>query len=123
MAEFDNSSSTEANASEIEGFIDEKFGEIIAANTEKKNHIVIEKYAKACQVNFDKINIEACYRSGCQALQNEKMVKEIKSLREQINEKKLIFVETINREEDIERTCLKVVLMMKSPCVNVSMVQ
>ena len=101
MAEFDNSSSTEANASEIEGFIDEKFGEIIAANTEKKNHIVIEKYAKACQVNFDKINIEACYRSGCQALQNEKMVKEIKSLREQINEKKLIFVETINREEDI----------------------
>ena len=78
---------------------------------------------KACQVNFDEINIETCYRSGCQALQNEKMVKEIKSLREQIDEKKLIFVETINREEDIERTCLKVVLMMKSPCVNVSMVQ
>ena len=78
---------------------------------------------EACQVNFDEINIETCYRSGCQALQNEKMVKEIKSLREQIDEKKLIFVETINREEDIERTCLKVVLMMKSPCVNVSMVQ
>ena len=56
---------------------------------------------KACQVNFDEINIETCYRSGCQALQNEKMVEEIKFLREHINEKKLIFVETINREEDI----------------------
>ena len=46
LAEFDNSSSAEANASEIERFIDEKIGEIITANTQKKNHIVIEKYAK-----------------------------------------------------------------------------
>ena len=33
--------------------------------------------SKACQVNFDEINIENCYRSGCQALQNKKMAEEI----------------------------------------------
>ena len=85
-----------------ERFIDEKFGEIITANTEKKITSLSRNMPnKACQVNFDERNIETCYRSGCQALQNEKMVEEIKFLREQINEKKLIFVETINREEDI----------------------
>ena len=36
LAEFDNSLSTEANASDIERLIGEKFGEIITANTEKK---------------------------------------------------------------------------------------
>ena len=36
LAEFDNSSSAEANAREIERFIDEKFGEMMAADTEKK---------------------------------------------------------------------------------------
>ena len=46
LAEFDNSSSTEANDSEIERLIDEKSGETITANTEKKNHIVIKKYDK-----------------------------------------------------------------------------
>ena len=54
---------------------------------------------KACQVNFDEINNDNCYRSGWQALQNKKMAEEIKFLREQINEKKLLlavyFVETI----------------------------
>ena len=45
---------------------------------------------KACQVNFDEINNENCYRSGCQALQNKKMAEEIKFLNEQINEKKNI---------------------------------
>ena len=38
LAEFDNSSSTEANDSEIDQFIDEKTGETITANTEKKSH-------------------------------------------------------------------------------------
>ena len=28
--------------------------------------------SKACQVNFDEINTENCYKSGCQALQNKK---------------------------------------------------
>ena len=46
LAEFDNSLSTKANASDIERLIGEKFGEIITANTEKKNHIAIEKYDK-----------------------------------------------------------------------------
>ena len=46
LAESDNSSSTETNTSEIERFIDGKFGEIITADTEKKNHIAIEKYDK-----------------------------------------------------------------------------
>ena len=36
LAEFDNSSSTEANDSEIERLIDEKSGETTTANTEKK---------------------------------------------------------------------------------------
>ena len=36
LEKFGNSSSTEVNASEIERFNDEKFGEIITANTEKK---------------------------------------------------------------------------------------
>ena len=38
LAEFGHSSSTEVNASEIERFIDDKFGKIITANTEKKSH-------------------------------------------------------------------------------------
>ena len=42
---------------------------------------------KACQVNSEEMNIETCYRGGCQALQNKKMAEEIKFLREQINEK------------------------------------
>ena len=36
LEKFGNSSGTEVNASEIERFNDEKFGEIITANTEKK---------------------------------------------------------------------------------------
>ena len=46
LAEFDISSSTEANDSEIEQLADEKFGETITANTDKKNHIIIQKYDK-----------------------------------------------------------------------------
>ena len=51
--------------------------------------MVIEKICqtKHVKVNFDEINNENCYRSGCQALQNKKMAEEIKFLREQINEK------------------------------------
>ena len=37
---------------------------------------------KACQVNFDEINNKNSYRRGCQALENKKMVEEIKFLRE-----------------------------------------
>ena len=91
LAEFDSSSSTEASVSEIERLIDEKSGKSITANTEKK--IISSSRnmtSKACQVNFDKINIENCYRSGCQALQNKKMAEENKFLREQISEKKLL---------------------------------
>ena len=52
------------------------------------------------QVNFDEINIENCYRSGCKAIQNKKMAEKIKFLREEISEKKnyyqkFIFVEMI----------------------------
>ena len=36
LSKFDSSSGTEANASEIERLIDEKSGESITANTEKK---------------------------------------------------------------------------------------
>ena len=54
LAEFDNSSSTEANTSEIERFIDEKSGEIITANTEKKITSLSKNMTnQACQVNFD----------------------------------------------------------------------
>ena len=61
---------------------------------------------KACQVNFNEINNENCYRSGCQALQNKKMAEEIKFLREQINEKKFIIrslflLKLSNREEEL----------------------
>ena len=38
LEKFGNSSSTEVHVSEIERFIDEKFGEIITANTEKKSN-------------------------------------------------------------------------------------
>ena len=73
LAEFDNSSNTEANASEIEQFIDKRFGEIITASTEKKiTSLSRNMTSKACKVNFDEMNIETCYRSGCQALQNKK---------------------------------------------------
>ena len=41
--------------------------------------------SKACQVKFDEIDIENCYRSGCQALQNKIMTKEIKFLRKEIS--------------------------------------
>ena len=106
LAEFDNSSSTLANDCEIEWLANEKSGEIITVNTEKKNHIAIEKYDKqACQVNFDEINNGNCYRSGYQALQNKKMAEEIKFLREQINEKNFIirslfWLKLSKREED-----------------------
>ena len=90
LADFNSSSSTEANISEIERLIDEKSGESV---TEKKitssSRIMT---SKACQVNFDEINIENCYRSGCQALQNKKIVDEIKFLKEQISEK-ILFLE------------------------------
>ena len=82
-------------------------------------------------MNFDEINIENCYRSGYQALQNKEMAEEIKFLREQISEKKIIIrslfpLKLANREEDnlfhkvvMANIYLKVVLMMKSPNVNV----
>ena len=57
MEKFGNSSSTEVNASEIERFIDEKFGEIITANTEKKSHRYRE-YDKGCHANVDEMNIK-----------------------------------------------------------------
>ena len=82
MAKFGNSSSTEATDVEIEWVIDEKSGETITANTEKKITLLSRnKTSKACQVNFDKMNIETCYRSGCQVLQNKKMAEETKFLR------------------------------------------
>ena len=98
LAEFNNSSSTKGNISEIERLMDEKSGESI---TEKNITLSLRNMtSKACQVNFDEIDIENCCRSGCQALQNKKMAEEIKFLREQIIEKKIyyqrfIFVETI----------------------------
>ena len=68
LAEFDNSSNAEANASEIEQFIHEKSGEIITASTEKKIPSLSKNMtSKACQVNFNEMNIETCYRSGCQS--------------------------------------------------------
>ena len=106
LAEFDNSSSTDVNDSEIKWLIDEKSGETITANTEKKITSLSRNMTnKACQVNFNEINNENCYRSGCQALQNKKMAEEIKFLREQINEKKFIIrslfsLKLSNREED-----------------------
>ena len=59
LAEFDNSLSTEANASDIERLIGEKFGEIITANTEKKITLLSRNMTnKPCQVNFDEMNTE-----------------------------------------------------------------
>ena len=71
-----------------ERLINEGFGEIITINTEKKISSLSRNMTnKACQVNFDKMNFETCYKNDCQALQNKKMVEKIKLLREQINEK------------------------------------
>ena len=99
QAEFDNSSSTESNASQIEQFVDEKFGETIPANTEQKMTSLLRNMTKktTCQVNFDQRNIKTCYRSGCQALQNKKMAEEIKFLREQISEKNILLSEVYFR--------------------------
>ena len=95
LAKFDNSSSTEANISEIERLIDEKSGKSI---TEKKITSPSRNMtSKTCQVNFDEINIENYYRSGCQALQNKKMAEEIKFLREQISEKNILLSEVYIR--------------------------
>ena len=80
------------------------------------------------------MNIQTCYRSGCQVLQNKKMAEEIKFLREQKNEKnffirillslKLSNLEEVNlpyrlKKIFIAKICLKVVLMIKSLRVNV----
>ena len=95
LAKFDNSSSTEANISEIERLIDEKSGKSI---TEKKITSPSRNMtSKTCQVNFVEINIENYYRSGCQALQNKKMAEEIKFLREQISEKNILLSEVYFR--------------------------
>ena len=95
LAKFDNSSSTEANISEIERLIDEKSGKSI---TEKKITSPSRNMtSKTCQVNFDEINIENYYRSGCQALQNKRMAEEIKFLREQISEKNILLSEVYFR--------------------------
>ena len=43
------------------------FGEIIAVNTEKKITLLSRNTTnKACQVNFDEMTFETCYRSVCQ---------------------------------------------------------
>ena len=60
---------------------------------------------KACQVNSEEMNIETCYRGGCQALQNKKMAEEIKFLRKQVNEKNFVIRSLFSskfstREED-----------------------
>ena len=95
LAKFDNSSSTEANTNEVERLIDEKSGKSI---TEKKiTSSSRNMTSKTCQVNFDEINIENYYRSGCQALQNKKMAEEIKFLREQISEKNILLSEVYFR--------------------------
>ena len=88
---------------------------------------------KACQVNFDKMNIETCYRSGCQALHKKRMAEEIIFLREQTNQnnfviKSLFLLKLFNCKEQnfsyrvkkipIAKICLKFVLMMKSSSVN-----
>ena len=65
LAEFDNSSGTGANDSEIERLFDEKSGETITANTEKKIASLSRNMtSKACQVNSNEINDENCYKSG-----------------------------------------------------------
>ena len=95
VEEVDSFSSIEASVSE--------FGEIITA---KKNSHRFEEYVnKACQANFDKINIENCHGSGCLVLQNKKLVEEIKFFRQQINEKNfnirsLFPLKLPHREED-----------------------
>ena len=59
--------------------------------TPRKNSHRFEEYVnKACQANFDKINIENCHGSGCRVLQNKKLVEKIKFFRQQINEKNFI---------------------------------
>ena len=61
LAEFDSSSSTEAIVSGIERLIDGKSGESITANSEKKITSPSRNMtSKACQMNFDEINIENC---------------------------------------------------------------
>ena len=106
-----------------------------AANTEKKITSLLRKMTnKACQVNFDEINNDNYYRSGWQTLQNKTMAEEIKFLREQINEKKLLLAvyfrwnyPTVKRiicfiklgKTLMAKIYLTVVLMMKSPSVNV----
>ena len=86
LAEFDSSSRTKANVCEIERLISETSGKSVTANTEKKITLSSRNMtSKACQVKFDEIDIENCYRSGCQALQNKIMTEEIKFLRKEIS--------------------------------------
>ena len=75
----------------MERFVDETFGEINKGNTEKKNISLSRNMTnKACQVTIDKMYIEACYRSGCQALHHKRMAEEIIFLRKQTKEKNFI---------------------------------
>ena len=90
LAEFDNLSSTEANGSSKELFINEKFGEIIKANSEKKNTLISRNMTdKGCQVNFEAMNIEICYRKGAWLFKINKYL-EMKFLREQVSEMNLL---------------------------------
>ena len=67
------------------------------------------------------MNIESCYKNGCQALQNKKMAEEINFLREQIRGKKIVIwslfsLKLSNREEyDLPYTNVK---NMYESCIN-----
>lgn len=80
-----------------------------------------------CQVNFDEMNIEACYRSGWWWRKNRKMAEEIDKKKYII--RSLFTLKLSKREEGsfsykvkkilTGKICLKVVLIIKSPCVEV----
>ena len=117
MAEFDNSC-TEASASEIEPFVDERLGEPFVDERlgepfvderlgepfvderlgepfvdERLGEIITALLVTHIVIEkHDKqsMSSETCCRSGCQALQNKKMAEEIKFLMEQTNKKNFI---------------------------------
>ena len=85
-----NLASTEANGNGKELFINAKSGKIIKANSEKKNTLISRNMTdKGCQVNFEVMNIETCYRNGAWLFKINKYP-EMKFLREQVSETNLL---------------------------------
>ena len=91
---------SEANTSDLERYINQKFDEIIIANTEVRKSHQLHKSDKYCQTSN-----EDSFKLKYLELQNTRMATEMKFLRNQILEKdfiirSLFMSKSVNRDND-----------------------